>query len=224
VVQLRPVNGQETKVSGPPVGLFRRAHDGLFGSLRRLYDWVLHWANTRFAIPALLVLAFVESSFFPIPPDVLLIALALSIPKHAFRFAALCTLGSVVGGLAGYGIGFGLWHLAEPWVMSIPGFSAEKFDKVMGWYREYGVLTVFVAAFTPIPYKVFTIAAGVAGLPLWGFLGASLVGRGGRFFLVALVVRLFGQRAKALIDRYFNLVTVVATVLLVGGFALLKLL
>jgi membrane protein YqaA with SNARE-associated domain len=193
--------------------------------IRRLYDWVISWAQTPYGVPALVTLAFLESSVFPIPPDVLLLALALSVPTRAFRFAAWCTLGSVLGGVLGYFIGSGLWHVAEPLMYSyVPGFSAAKFERVKELYNSWGVLAVFVAAFTPIPYKVFTIAAGVFDMNLLGFMGASIAGRGGRFFLVALVIRLFGDRAKQLLDKHFNLVTLVFTVLLVGSFLLLKLL
>ncbi len=189
--------------------------------IRRIYEWVLGWAETPYGVPALFVLAFMESSFFPIPPDVLLIALALSVPTRAFRFAAWCTVGSVLGGLFGYFIGFALWTTFEPYL--IPHvFSREKFAMVTDKYNEYGELAVFIAAFTPIPYKVFTVAAGVAKLNLLGFTGASIVGRGGRFFLVALVIRLAGPKARELIDKYFNLVTIVGTALLIGAFLLLR--
>jgi len=188
-----------------------------------MYDWVLSWAETPYGVPALFVLSFAESSFFPIPPDVLLIALALSVPGKAFRFAAWCTLASVLGGLFGYFIGYALWSTFEPYL--IPRvFSAENFAYVTGEYNEYGFLAVFIAAFTPIPYKVFTVAAGVAQLNLIGFTLASIFGRGGRFFLVALVIRTLGPKAKQWIDEYFNLATVAGTLLLIGGFLLLKLL
>lgn len=189
--------------------------------IRRLYDWVLGWADTPYGVPALLVLAFAESSFFPIPPDVLLIALCLAKPERAFHYALWCTVGSVVGGIAGYFIGYGLWATFEPLLINRV-FSQANFDAVTSRYHEYGALAVFTAAFTPIPYKVFTIAAGVAKLSLPSFIGASILGRAGRFVLVALVIRLTGQRAKALIDRYFNLVTILGTVLLIGGFLLVK--
>ena len=190
--------------------------------IRRLYDWVLSWAETPYGVPALFVLAFAESSFFPIPPDVLLIALALSVPARAFRFAAWCTLASVLGGLFGYLIGFALWSTFEPYLVDRV-FSRESFEMVTGKYNEYGFFAVFIAAFTPIPYKVFTVAAGVAQLNLVGFTLASIVGRGARFFLVAFVIRLLGPRAKRWIDEYFNLATVIGTLLLLGGFALIKL-
>jgi len=189
--------------------------------IRRIYDWVLSWAESPYGVPALFVLAFMESSFFPIPPDVLLIALALSVPTRGFRFAAWCTLGSVLGGLFGYFIGYALWATFEPYLIN-RAFSQANFDLVTAKYNEYGELAVFIAAFTPIPYKVFTVAAGVAKLNLLGFVGASLVGRAGRFFLVALVIRVLGPRAKRWIDEYFNLATVVGTLLLVGGFLMIK--
>jgi membrane protein YqaA with SNARE-associated domain len=191
--------------------------------IRRIYEWVLGWADTPYGVPALFVLAFIESSVFPIPPDVLLIALALSAPTRAFRFAAWCTVGSVLGGLFGYLIGYALWEAFRPYL--IPAvFSQDKFTAVTDKYNEYGALAVFIAAFTPIPYKVFTIAAGVAKLNLAAFTGASIVGRGGRFFLVALVIRVAGPTARQLIDRYFNLVTIAGTLLLVGAFLLLRML
>ena len=189
--------------------------------IRRLYDWVLSWADTKYGVPALFVLAFTESSFFPIPPDILLIALALSAPTRAFRFAAWCTLASVLGGLFGYFIGYALWAAVEPYLINRV-FSQENFELVTNEYNKYGVLAVFIAAFTPIPYKVFTVAAGVAKLNLVGFTLASIFGRGGRFFLVALVIRLAGPRARKWIDEYFNLATIVGTLLLIGGFLLIK--
>ena len=182
---------------------------------------MLAFADKPYGVPALFVVAFVESSFFPIPPDVLLIALALSMPHRAFRFAMWCTIGSVLGGLFGYLIGYAAWGVLEPYMLGRV-FSQENFDKAAELYREWDFWAVFVAAFTPIPYKVFTITAGIAKLDLFGFTAASIVGRGARFFLVALVIRLAGERAKLLIDKYFNLATVVGTVLLIGGFLLLK--
>ncbi len=191
--------------------------------IRRLYDWVLSWADTPYGIPALFVLAVAESSFFPIPPDVLLIALALAAPTRAFRFAMWCTIGSVLGGVIGYYLGFALWSSVEP--LLIPRvFSAEKFAEVTDLYNEWDLVVVFAAGFTPIPYKVFTVAAGVAKLNLLGFTLTSIVGRGGRFYLVAWLIKRYGNAARDFIDRYFNLVTLAATLLLVGAFLLLKVL
>ena len=207
--------------AAPPAAPLAAARARSRNPIRRMYDWVLSWAETPYGVPALCVLSFAESSFFPIPPDVLLIALALSVPARAFRFAAWCTLASVLGGLFGYFIGYALWTTFEPYL--IPRvFSQENFAYVTGQYNEYGFLAVFIAAFTPIPYKVFTVAAGVAQLNLAGFVLASIFGRAGRFFLVALVIRLLGPKARQWIEEYFNLATIVGTLLLLGGFFLLK--
>jgi len=191
--------------------------------VRRLYNWVLRWADTPYGVPALFLLAVAESSFFPIPPDVLLIALAISLPTRAFRFAAWCTAGSVIGGVLGYFLGWGMWEVVEP--LLIPHvFHQEKFDAIVGYYNDWGVVCVFVAGFSPVPYKVFTVAAGVGKLNLPAFIATSIVGRGARFFLVAAAVRRFGPQAKRLIDKYFNLLTIGFTVLLVGMLVLLKIL
>lgn len=191
------------------------------GPLRRLYDWVLSWAESPYGTLALFVLAVAESSFFPIPPDVLLIALGVSIPTKSFRYAAWCTIGSVLGGVIGYYLGFALWSTVEPIV--IPRlFSVEKFASVTELYDTYGVPIVFTAGFTPIPYKIFTVAGGVAKINFPAFVATSIVGRGARFFLVALVIRRFGDQARDFIDRYFNLVTLAFTVILLGAFFLLK--
>jgi len=128
--------------------------------LRRLYAWVLHWADHRWALPALAVLAFAESSFFPIPPDVLLVALTLGRPQRAWLYAGVCSLASVVGGAAGYLIGALLWEATHDWFIPLV-FSQEVFDHVGALYQDNAFLAIFTAAFTPIPYKVFTIAAGV---------------------------------------------------------------
>jgi len=190
---------------------------------RRLYDWVLHWSDTPYAMAALIALAFSEASFFPIPPDVLLIAMCLKLPRRGLYYAAVCTVASVVGGLFGYYIGAGLWTgLDQFFYAYIPGFSPQRFADVQGLYKEWGVAIVFTAGFTPIPYKIFTITSGVMDLPLLPFLGASAIGRGGRFFLVAGLIALFGEPIREFIDRYFNLLALLFTVLLVGGVAALK--
>ena len=185
--------------------------------VRRLYNWVLHWAETPYGAWALFLLAFAESSFFPIPPDVLLIALALSIPTRSFRYAAICTGGSVVGGLTGYAIGAGLWALVQG--MFIPYlFSQETFNHAVSLYEQYDFWVVFIAAFTPIPYKVITISAGVCRINLPMFILASSVGRAARFFLVAGVIRIFGRPIRNFVEKYFDLATIAFTVLLIAGF------
>ncbi len=149
------------------------------GPLRRLYDWVLSWADSRFGTAGLAAISFAESSFFPIPPDVLQIALSVARPTRSFLYAAVSTVASVAGGILGWAIGQGLWQLAEPWFFGyVPGFSREKFEYVESLYRGNAFLAIFAAAFTPIPYKMFTIAAGVCGVPLGTLVAASTLGRG----------------------------------------------
>jgi membrane protein YqaA with SNARE-associated domain len=189
--------------------------------LKRLYEWVLHWAQTPYGLPALFLLAFAESSFFPVPPDVLLMALALGAPKRAMKFAMLCTAGSVLGGIAGYGIGyFGYESLGKPIIDFYHGHEVMAHIELQ--YKQYGFWGVLVAAITPIPYKVFTISSGFFRFDFSSFLFASVIGRSFRFFLVAGLIYAFGPAIKSFIDKYFNLLTIVFTILLVGGFILLK--
>jgi membrane protein YqaA with SNARE-associated domain len=193
----------------------------MFKPLRRLYDWVLHWAETPYGTPALFLLAFAESSFFPVPPDVLLIALGLSIPKKSFRYAAICALGSVMGGMLGYAIGyFGYEAIGRPIIDFYHGQAVMK--AIETWYAQYGFWGVLVAAITPIPYKVFTISSGFFRFNVGLFVLASAIGRSFRFFLVAGLIFFFGPPIRTFIDRYFNVLTVVFMVLLLGGFILLK--
>ena len=189
--------------------------------LRRLYDWVLSWAESRYATPALFGLAFAESSFFPIPPDVLLIALTLGKPRRAYWFAAVCSVASVLGGILGYGIGLWFYEAIGARVIEMYGVAAE-YGRVAQLYDDYSGWAVGIAGFTPIPYKVFTIAAGAFRIQFGIFLLASALSRSARFFLVAALIQRFGPTVKPLIDRYFNLLTVVFVVLLVGGFVLIK--
>ncbi|RMH59472.1 MAG: DedA family protein [Candidatus Hydrogenedentota bacterium] len=192
--------------------------------LRRLYDWTLHWAVTPYGLTALFLLAVAEASFFPIPPDVLLIAIVAASPRLWLKTGALCTAGSVLGGMLGYTIGRFLWAgVSHFFFRYVPGFTPESFAKFQHWYEVWGVTVVFVAGFSPIPYKVFTIASGVAGMNFPAFLGASIVSRGGRFFLVAGLLRIFGERIRALIERYFDLLSLLFVILLVGGFLVISL-
>ena len=191
--------------------------------IKRLYDWTISWAETPYCLLALAVLSFAESSFFPIPPDVLLIPIVFAMPKKWWWVALVCTVSSVLGGIAGWGIGYFFWSaLSEFFFQYIPGFTPELFEKVSGMYRENALLAIFGAALTPIPYKIFTIAAGVCDIPMWELIVGSIFGRGGRFFLVALIIYFVGERAKPFIDKYFNLIVSVFFVLLVLGFVAIK--
>jgi membrane protein YqaA with SNARE-associated domain len=191
--------------------------------IRKLYDWVLHWAETPYGPLALFLLAFAESSFFPVPPDLLLIALCLGSIKKSWRFAFYTASASILGGMLGYLIGFGLWESVNPFFFRyIPGFTPEVFEKVMANFNEFGFWYVFTAGFTPIPYKVFTIASGVFKLNFPLFVLASALSRSMRFFLVAGLFRKFGPGIKVFIDKYFNWLAILFVILLFGGFMLVK--
>jgi membrane protein YqaA with SNARE-associated domain len=191
--------------------------------LRRLYHWVLHWADTPYGMPALFLLAFAESSFFPIPPDVLLLALCISIPTRAFRFALVASAGSVIGGVAGYGIGVGLWELlADFFFLYVPGFSEAAFARVQNLFDTYDFWAVFTAGFTPIPYKVITVGAGVFHINFAVFVIASAISRSLRFFMVAWLIHRYGPVMRDFIERYFNVLTLIFMFLLVGGFIVVK--
>lgn len=195
--------------------------------VKRLYDWMLSWGDSRWGALALFLFAFAESSFFPIPPDVLLIALCLGAVTRSFRFAAICTVGSVLGAMLGYSIGFFAWQntageytaLAQFFFNHV--FSVEAFESVGKLYDQYNFWIVFTAGFTPLPYKIFTISGGLFHINIPMFLIASIISRGLRFFLIAGLIWKFGAPIKGFIDKYFNLLAVAFTVLLVGSFFLL---
>lgn len=190
---------------------------------RRVYDWTLSLAHSKHGTTSLFCLSFAESSFFPIPPDVLQIALTLEKRTRAFFYAFISTLGSVLGGMLGYLIGFALWHAVSGFFFSYI-IKEEIFLKVQTLYQDYDFWCVFIAAFTPIPYKVFTIAGGVFEISFVMFVIGSTIGRAGRFFLVGALLYKFGPPIKTFIEKYFNILSLVFVVLLVGAFALLKLL
>lgn len=189
--------------------------------LRKLYFWTLHWADTKYAIPALVFLSFIESSFFPIPPDVLLMAICFSAPRKWFMAALWCTIASVAGALLGWYIGWGLWEVVgQPIVKFYHGEAVMQ--QVKDLYDAYGFWGVLVAAITPIPYKVFTIASGVFQFSLPQMLIASVIGRGFRFFLVAGLIRLLGERVRTFIETRLELMLILGTIVGIGGFAALK--
>ena len=200
--------------------------------IRRLYNWVLEWSNTKYGVPALFILSLSESSFFPIPPDVLLIALALGVQSKALYFAFICSLGSVLGAIIGYTIGYFSWwnSLGEYSVVAmfffnhIPGFSSEIFTSIQQKFDLYNFFIVFTAGFTPIPFKIITISAGAFNINFPMFIIASTISRSARFFLVALLIKKFGKPITSFIDKYFNILSIVFTILLIGGFFALKVL
>ncbi len=195
------------------------------GPVRRLYDWVLHWAETPYGGPALFVLALAESSFFPIPPDPLLIALCLGAASKSLRFALIATSASVLGGMIGYGIGAGAWDLAEPWFYQyVPGVSPEAFEQVQVQYDRWDFWAIFFAGLTPIPYKVFTLSAGVFSINFGIFVVASVLSRSLRFFVLAGLIFKFGRPIASFIDRYFNLLAWIFGILLLSGFLVIELL
>lgn len=200
-------------------------------ALRRLYNWVLSWAETPYGALALFLIAFAESSFFPIPPDPLLIALVLGMRSKAFKYAALCTTASITGAILGYAIGYFLWwtpsgeftNIAWFFFNNVPGFTPDLFHDISLMFEEYNFWIIFTAGFTPIPYKVFTVSGGAFNINLLMFIIASIVSRGARFFLVAFLIWKFGPRIKLFIDKYFDLLAITFTILLVGGFLIIKL-
>ncbi len=193
------------------------------GPIRRLYDWVLHWAETPYGMPALGLLAFAESSVFPIPPDPLLMALCLGKASRSLTFAAVATGASVVGGVIGYGIGALAWlGVSDFFFTYVPGVTPEAFASVQHLYDRWDFWAVFVAGLTPIPYKVFTISAGVFAINFPIFLLASVLSRGLRFFVVAGLIHRFGASIRSRIDRYFNLLIWVFGILVVLGFVIVE--
>lgn len=189
--------------------------------LRRLYDYTMGLAASRYAVWALAIISFAESSIFPIPPDVLLIPMVMAARHKWLRYVAVTTVFSVLGGLAGYAIGWGLWEVAGRPILELYG-AMEKFAQVEAWYNEWGAWIVFVAGFSPVPYKVFTIASGAFGMDLLIFTVASIVPRGGRFLLVGALIWYFGEPIRTFIERYLGLLTLLFCVLLIGMYFVVR--
>lgn len=189
--------------------------------LRRLYDWVLHWAKTPYGTWALFLLAFCESSFFPIPPDVLLIALSVALPKKALKYALVCSVGSLLGGCLGYLIGWQFMIGLGDGIIRFYGLQ-DNYEYIRNLYVTYDAWAVGIAGLTPIPYKVFTITAGAFRINFVVFLLASAVSRSARFFLVGGLIYLFGPKIQSFIERYFNTLAIVFVILLILGFVAIK--
>ncbi len=190
--------------------------------MQRIYLRCMDWIQTPAGLWVFFFIAVAESSFFPIPPDVFLVALCVGDPKKSFKFATVCTAGSVLGGALGYGLGLAFMDTLGMKIVSLYGL-AEKYDMVRDLYQQHDALAVAVAGFTPLPYKLFTITAGVCKVNFFTFILASVISRAARFFLVAVLIYKFGAPVQYFISKYFNILTVIFFLLLAGGFALMKL-
>lgn len=189
--------------------------------MRRLYDWVMELAQHRRAIPAMGAVSFAESSFFPIPPDVMLIPMVLANRSKAFTIALVCTVTSVLGGLLGYAIGYYFFETIGAWVVQAYHLEAGM-AKFRQGFDEYGTWIILIKGLTPIPYKLVTIASGAAHFDLFTFVWASIVTRGARFFIVAALLWKFGEPIRTFIEERFTLVSWAFLIALVGGFVVVR--
>ncbi len=189
--------------------------------LRKLYDWTISLAQTRHAERALAAVSFAESSFFPVPPDVLLIPIVIAKPQRWIRIALLCTIASILGAILGYAIGMFLYETIGKPILGFYG-KEDAFEQIAAWYNKWGGWGVFFAALTPFPYKVLTIFSGATGLNFVIFILVSIVGRAGRFFLVAWLLGRYGEPIRLFIEKYLGLLTAAFLVLLFGGFYMIR--
>ena len=189
--------------------------------IKKLYDWVIHWAETKYGVPVMAFISFIESSIFPIPPDPLLMALGLSRPNKAILYAIICSVASVAGGLVGYLIGWTIWEIVSEFFLTYL-FSVDAFNYVEIKYNENAFLAILGAAFTPIPYKVFTITAGVFKINLATFILASSIGRSARFLIEGSLIYFFGEKIRDFIEKYLNLLSIIFSILLLVGIYITK--
>jgi membrane protein YqaA with SNARE-associated domain len=192
------------------------------GWVRQIYDKCLLWVQSPYGVWALFFIAVAESSFFPIPPDVFLMVLCIAVPPKSFRYAAICAVGSVLGGMLGYGLGLGFMDTVGVKILEWYGLH-DKYEVVQNLYRQYDALAVGAAGFTPLPYKLFTITAGAFKINFVTFTLVSIASRSARFFLVAAFIYKFGAPVRHFIERYFNLLTIIFFILLIGGFLVVRL-
>ena len=190
--------------------------------LRSLYNWTLKKAEHKYSSWVLSIVSFAESSFFPIPPDVLLIPMIIAKRTKAWTYAFICTLSSVLGGVAGYAIGFFLFNSIGTLIVDFYHLT-NSFNTFENYYKEYGILIVLGAGFTPFPFKFITIASGFFSLNIFLFIFTAFIARGFRFYLLAILLFIFGEKIKFLIDKYFNILAVLFFILLIGSFMLIKL-
>ncbi|MEE6208238.1 MAG: YqaA family protein [Alphaproteobacteria bacterium] len=192
------------------------------GFVRKIYDWIIGLSGGKHALACLFAISFIESSFFPIPPDIMLIPMILATPKKAWKIAGVCTVASVIGAYLGYIIGVYFFQLiAEP-LLNFYGYL-EKFNDFKKLYEEYGAWIVFGAGITPFPYKIITIASGVVHLNLLIFTVASIIARGLRFFVIAWLLKTYGEKMRTFIEKNLGWLSVLFLILLIGGFMLIKL-
>ena len=189
--------------------------------LKRLYNWTLVKANHKNAKWYLSLISFAESSFFPIPPDILLIPMALASKARALFYAFMCTLFSVLGGILGYAIGYFFYNSVGIYIIDFYHLE-NSFNIFESYYKEFGILIVLGAGITPFPYKFITIASGVFGLNIFLFIIVSIIGRGLRFYLIAILLYFFGEKIKLIIDKYFNILTIVFFILLIGSVFIIR--
>ena len=199
---------------------------------KQLYDWVLNLSNKKNSNYSITLLSLSESIFFPIPPDVLLIPLCLGNRHKALYFAFLCSISSIVGGVIGYFVGKSLWWsipgieysaIANIFFDYVPGLTDDSFNNIKNLYDKWDFWIVFTAGFTPIPFKLITISSGTFNINFIMFVIASIISRSARFFLLAILIMIFGERIRIFIEKYFNLLAILFTVMLIGGFAIIKL-
>jgi len=189
--------------------------------LRKLYEWTLAKAAHKNASWFLSIISFAESSFFPIPPDIILIPMIIAKKIKAFFYAFICTISSVIGGVAGYCIGYFFYNNIGIIIVDYYGLL-DQFENFEQYYNDFGIWIVLGAGFTPFPFKFITMASGVFELNFFLFIFASLIARGGRFYLIAILLKIFGDKIKLLIEKYFNLLASLFFILLIGSIVLVK--
>ena len=189
--------------------------------LRRFYDWMLRASESPRAVWILAIVSFAESSFFPFPPDVMLLPMAVAKPHRAFFYAAVCTVTSVIGGLFGYAIGYLLYDTVGTWLMNAYGYQ-QGVEEFRCLYAQWGAWIILIKGLTPIPYKIVTITSGFAGYDFAWFVALSIITRAGRFFLVAALLHYYGEPVRSFIEKRLELVTAGVAVIFVGGFIIAR--